>query len=47
VIVSAKKIKTLRQNEHGDYDVFLEDGTKLKMSRTYRESLQSIVGNAP
>ena len=29
---------------HGEYIVLLEDGTQLKLSRTYRDSLESIAG---
>jgi two-component system, LytTR family, response regulator len=44
-IVNLEKIKSLRQNEHGDYDVFLVNGIRLKLSRTYRNQFQKIVGN--
>ena len=45
-IVNLENIKSLKQNEHGDYDVFLNNGTKLKLSRTYRNQFQKIVGNS-
>ncbi|RPH68719.1 LytTR family transcriptional regulator, partial [bacterium] len=44
-IVNLEKIKTLRANEHGDYDVYLQNGTKLKLSRTYRSHFENITGN--
>jgi two-component system LytT family response regulator len=44
-IVNIDKIKSMRQNEHGDFDVFLNDGTKLKLSRTYRANFQNAIGS--
>lgn len=43
-IVNIDKIKSMRQNEHGDFDVFLNYGTKLKLSRTYRTNFQNAIG---
>lgn len=43
-IVNIDKIKSMKQNEHGDFDVFLTDGTKLKLSRTYRANFQTAIG---
>lgn len=43
IIVNIEKIKNLRPNESGDYDVFLHTGAKLKLSRTYRDHFQSIM----
>ncbi len=45
-IVNLEKIKQLRANEHGDYDVYLQNGTKLKLSRTYRTHFQQMIGGA-
>jgi two-component system, LytTR family, response regulator len=45
-IVNVEKIKSLRPNESGDYDVFLHTGTKLKLSRTYRDHFQNIMKNS-
>lgn len=44
-IVNIDKIKNLRANEHGDFDVFLYNGVKLKLSRTYRNHFQNVMGN--
>jgi len=44
-IVNIDKIKSMRQNEHGDFDVYLNDGTKLKLSRTYRVNFQKAIGS--
>jgi two-component system, LytTR family, response regulator len=44
-IVNVEKIKSLRPNESGDYDVFLHTGAKLKLSRTYRDHFQNIMKN--
>lgn len=45
MMVNVDRIKSLRSNEHGDYDVFLHNGVKLKMSRSYRNIFQNILGN--
>lgn len=44
-IVNVDKIKSLKPNEHGDYEVFLYSGAKLKLSRTYRSKFNEIIGN--
>ena len=38
-LVSIKRIRTLAANENGDYDVVLNDGTRLKVSRSYKDAL--------
>ena len=45
-IVNVEKIKSLRPNEHGDFDVSLTDGSKLKMSRSYRDHFRRVIGNS-
>lgn len=45
VIVNIEQISMLRPNEHGDFDVTLKCGTKLKLSRTYRPHFEQISGN--
>ena len=40
-IVKIDRIRSLDLNEKGDFDVLLIDGTRLRMSRTYRKTLQS------
>jgi two-component system LytT family response regulator len=41
VIVNIDRIKELQPWFAGDYVVILRDGRQLKLSRTYREHLQS------
>lgn len=36
-IVNLDRIEELHHFSHGDYDVLLEDGTRLRMSRSYRD----------
>jgi len=38
-IVNVGRIREIRVDAHGDYDVLLNDGRMLKMSRNYREKL--------
>lgn len=44
-VVNIERVEKLKSNEHGDYELFLKDGTKLKMSRTYKENFQRLSGN--
>jgi two-component system LytT family response regulator len=44
-IVNIEKIKTLRLNEHSDFDVYLLSGVKLRLSRTYRTHFEKMTGN--
>ena len=44
-IVNVDRIKELTSYFHGEYLVLLEDGTQLKLSRTYRDRLEALVGN--
>jgi len=43
-IVKLDCIRGLRLNENGEYDVLLNDGTRLRMSRRYRKQLQVRLG---
>lgn len=43
-IVNRERVSELRSYFHGEYIVILDDGTQLKLSRTYRDSLESIAG---
>jgi two-component system LytT family response regulator len=47
VIVNLDRIKELQPWFAGDYVVILRDGRQLKLSRTYREALQSRMGRVP
>jgi two-component system LytT family response regulator len=40
-IVRLDRVRGLKLNESGEYDVLLEDGTMLRLSRRYRKQLQS------
>src|SRR6201989_66306 len=45
-IVRLDRVKELQPWSHGEYHVILEDGTRLTLSRSYREKLQSALGNS-
>ena len=45
-IVNIERIQELQPWFHGDYVVLLRDGTKLTLSRGYRQKLQDLFGNA-
>jgi two-component system LytT family response regulator len=44
-IINVERIKEIRPKCHGDYYVFLKDGTKLTASRNYRTRLIDLVKN--
>ena len=46
-IVNLERVKELQPMFHGEYTVFLNDGTKLVLSRNYRGSLARLMGDAP
>jgi two-component system, LytTR family, response regulator len=43
IIVNLDRVKELEPMFYGDYSVILQDGSRLSMSRTYRDRLESIV----
>lgn len=43
-IVNLDRIAALEAREHGDYDVVLEDGTRLKLSRSREGELEERIG---
>jgi two-component system, LytTR family, response regulator len=45
-VVNINRIKELQPWSHGEYHVLLHDGTRLTLSRSYREKLQSALGNS-
>jgi two-component system LytT family response regulator len=45
-IANINRIKELQPWSHGEYHVILNDGTQLTLSRSYREKLQSALGNS-
>jgi two-component system LytT family response regulator len=45
-IVNWQRIRELRPHSHGDYLVALHDGTELKLSRSYRQKVEAILGQS-
>ena len=45
-IVNADRIKEMRPSFHGEYEVRLRDGTRLTLSRGYREKLDMLLGRS-
>ena len=45
-IVNTERILELQSWFHGDYQVVLKDGQTLRMSRTYRERVQDLLGRS-
>lgn len=43
-IVNLDRVRGLTLNQDGEYDVLLENNTKLRLSRSYRKQLQSRLG---
>jgi two-component system LytT family response regulator len=43
-IVNLDRVRGLKVSEDGAYQVLLENGTELRMSRRYRKQLQSRLG---
>jgi len=46
-IVNIERIRELHHIFHGDYSVLLKDGTRLTLSRGYREQFERLVAGAP
>jgi two-component system, LytTR family, response regulator len=43
-IVNFDRVRSLKLSEDGDYEVLLDNGTSLRLSRSYRKQLQSRLG---
>jgi len=43
-IVNVRRVKELEPMFHGEYAVFLHDGTRLKLSRTFKSQLGRLLG---
>ncbi len=43
-IVKLDRVRSLKLSEDGEYDVLLENGARLRLSRRYRKQLQSRLG---
>jgi two-component system LytT family response regulator len=44
-IVNNERIAEMRPLDNGEYRVLLRDGTELRLSRNYRQQLQSLLGD--
>ncbi len=44
-IVNLDRVRELKLNANGEYEVQLHDGTRLRLSRSYRDQLQSRLGS--
>ena len=45
-VVQLSRIRELQPWSHGEYHVILRDGTRLTLSRNYRDNLRSVLGNS-
>jgi two-component system, LytTR family, response regulator len=45
-IVNLERIRELRFDSGGEYEVVLEDATRLRLSRRYRKGVQSRLGQS-
>ena len=43
-VININRLKQLQPWFHGDYVAILEDGTKLNLSRTYRDKVNQALG---
>src|SRR5262245_27535223 len=43
-IVNLNRVRSLRLSQDGEYEVLLESGNRLRMSRSYRKQLQARLG---
>ncbi len=46
-LVNVARVKKIVPAMYGDYDVYTSDGSKLRMSRTYRSKLSQLLSPAP
>jgi two-component system LytT family response regulator len=42
--VNLKRVRGLETNEDGEYDVLLDNGARVRLSRRYRKQLQDRMG---
>lgn len=45
-IVNVQRIKQLQSSFHGDYEVLLRDGTRLTLTRNYKQKLEGLLGQS-
>ena len=43
-IINRDRIRELLPQSHGEYSVVLQDGTQLRLSRSYRDKLSALLG---
>ena len=43
VIVNLDRVKELKSALYGDYEVILHNGSRLNMSRSYRDRLEALI----
>jgi len=43
-IVHVDRVRELQSSFHGDYEVLLRDGTRLTLTRNYKEKLETLLG---
>lgn len=43
MIVNINRVKEIKPSDHGDFNVYLCDGSKLKLSRNYKDSFLSVL----
>ncbi|HWF07655.1 MAG TPA: LytTR family DNA-binding domain-containing protein [Bryobacteraceae bacterium] len=43
-IVNIERVRELRTDSNGEYEVVLQDATALRLSRGYRHALQTLLG---
>ena len=44
-IVNLDRVRELRSLPHGEYEIVLNDGTRISSARSYRERLQRLIGD--
>jgi two-component system LytT family response regulator len=45
-IVNLERVSSLKPNDHGDCEVVLQNGDRLRLSRSYRKHFQKAIGNS-
>jgi two-component system LytT family response regulator len=44
IIVNTERVREVQPWFKGDYVLIMHDGTKLRSGRTYRQSVQALIG---
>jgi two-component system LytT family response regulator len=45
-VVNRSRVRELQPHSHGDFLVFLHDGTRLRLSRSYRQRVEESLGQS-